>query len=66
MTVWECQELGRGGCAAFFLLKSVYHTRGGRWRLPGQAEAGVVAGFISMLLIPVALGVAFLGAAAGG
>jgi 1,4-dihydroxy-2-naphthoate octaprenyltransferase len=51
---------------AFFLLKSVYHTWGGRWRLPGQAEAGAVAGFIGMLLIPVALGIAFLGAAATG
>lgn len=51
---------------AFFLLKSVHHTRSGRWQLPGQAEAGAVAGFIGMLLIPVALGIAFLGAAATG
>jgi 1,4-dihydroxy-2-naphthoate octaprenyltransferase len=47
----------------FFLLRSVYLTAGGRWRLPGRAEAGAVAGFIGMLLIPVALTGAFLGAA---
>jgi nucleoside-diphosphate-sugar epimerase len=37
-----------------------------RRQLPGQAKAGAVAGFVGTLLIPVALGVAFLGAAATG
>lgn len=45
---------------AFFLLRSVYLTAGGGWRQPGRAEAGAVAGFIGMLLIPLALTGAFL------
>ena len=48
---------------AFFLLRSVYLTAGGRWQQPGRAEAGAVAGFVGMLLIPLALTAAFLGAA---
>jgi len=48
---------------AFFLLRSATLTTHGGWREPRRAEAGAVAGFIGMLLIPVALTVAFLGAA---
>jgi 1,4-dihydroxy-2-naphthoate octaprenyltransferase len=48
---------------AFFLLRSVRLTVAGGWRDPQRAEAGAVAGFIGMLLIPVALTLAFLGAA---
>jgi len=47
---------------AFFLLRSVHLTAGGRWRRPGSAEAAAVVGFIGMLLIPLALAGAFLGA----
>jgi 1,4-dihydroxy-2-naphthoate octaprenyltransferase len=50
--------------AAGFLLRSVWLTAGGRWREPGRAEAGAVAGFIGMLLIPLTLTAAFLGAVA--
>jgi len=49
---------------AYFLLRSVHLTAAGGWREPQRAEAGAVSGFIGMLLIPVALTVAFLGAAA--
>ncbi len=48
---------------AYFLVRSVSLTVAGGWREPRRAEAGAVAGFIGMLLIPVALTVAFLGAA---
>ena len=47
---------------AFCLLRSVTLVVGGGWRDPARAEAGAVWGFIGMLLIPVALTVAFLGA----
>jgi 1,4-dihydroxy-2-naphthoate octaprenyltransferase len=46
-----------------FLLRSVHQTGGGRWQDPGRAEAGAVAGFVGMLLIPLALTAAFLGGA---
>jgi 1,4-dihydroxy-2-naphthoate octaprenyltransferase len=49
---------------AFFLLRSVSLLRAGGWANPQRAEASAVAGFIGMLLIPVALTVAFLGAVA--
>jgi len=48
---------------AFFLVRSVTLVVGGGWRDPERAEAGAVSGFIGMLLIPLALMVAFLGAA---
>lgn len=48
---------------AFFLVRSVTLVVGGGWRDPKRAEAGAVSGFIGMLLIPLALMVAFLGAA---
>jgi 1,4-dihydroxy-2-naphthoate octaprenyltransferase len=48
----------------YFLVRSVMLTTKGGWRQPQRAEAGAVAGFVGMLLIPVALTVAFLGAAA--
>lgn len=48
---------------AFFLLRSVTLIVGGGWRDPTRAEAGAVSGFIGMLLIPLALTAAFLGAA---
>jgi 1,4-dihydroxy-2-naphthoate octaprenyltransferase len=48
---------------AYFLLRSVTLTTQGGWREPKRAEAGAVAGFIGMLLIPLALTVAFAGAA---
>jgi 1,4-dihydroxy-2-naphthoate octaprenyltransferase len=48
---------------AFFLLRSVGLTIAGRWRDPSRAEAGAVSGFIGMLLIPLSLTIAFLGAA---
>ena len=51
---------------SFLVLKSVFPTWNGRWQRPGRAERGAVAGFIGMLLIPVALGVAFLAAAVTG
>lgn len=47
---------------AFFLLRSVRLTVAGGWRVPGRMEAGAAAGFIGMLLIPLALMAAFLGA----
>ena len=49
---------------AFFLLRSTWLTVGGHWKEPGKAEAAAVAGFIGMLLIPVSLTAAFLGAIA--
>lgn len=48
---------------AFFLLRSVVLVLDGGWRDPRQAEAAAVAGFLGMLLIPVALTAAFLIAA---
>lgn len=48
---------------AYFLLRSATLTAAGGWRDPTRAEAGAVSGFIGMLLIPVALTMAFLGAA---
>ena len=45
------------------LRSSTLLVRGG-WRDPQRAEAAAVSGFIGMLLIPVALTVAFLGAVA--
>ncbi len=48
----------------FFLLRSVSLLRAGGWANPQRAEASAVAGFIGMLLIPVALTLAFLGAVA--
>lgn len=48
---------------AYFLLRSVRHTAAGGWRELKRAEAGAVSGFIGMLLVPLALTVAFLGAA---
>jgi len=47
---------------ASFLVRSVSLTIAGRWKEPGRAEAAAVAGFIGMLLIPVSLTAAFLGA----
>ena len=49
---------------AYFLLRSVTLTAAGGWRDPKVAASGAVYGFIGMLLIPVALTAAFLGAAA--
>jgi 1,4-dihydroxy-2-naphthoate octaprenyltransferase len=46
---------------AWFLLRSAHLVAGGRWQEPGRAEAGAVQGFIGMLLVPVALTLAFLG-----
>jgi 1,4-dihydroxy-2-naphthoate octaprenyltransferase len=48
---------------AAFLIRSVTLTTRGGWKDPRRAEGGAVAGFIGMLLIPVALTVAFAGAA---
>jgi len=48
---------------AYFLLRSVGLTVAGGWSVPGRLEAGAAAGFIGMLLIPLALTAAFLGAA---
>jgi len=48
---------------AYFLLRSVRLTVAGGWSVPGRLEAGAAAGFIGMLLIPLALTAAFLGAA---
>jgi hypothetical protein len=48
---------------AFFLLKSVRLMMAGGWRVPERAAQGAASGFIGMLLIPVALMAAFLGAA---
>jgi 1,4-dihydroxy-2-naphthoate octaprenyltransferase len=47
----------------FFLARSILATRQGAWRVPAQAKAAAVDGFIGMLLIPVSLTAAFLGAA---
>ena len=46
---------------AWFLLRSAHLVADGRWQEVGQAEAAAVQGFIGMLLLPVALTVAFLG-----
>jgi 1,4-dihydroxy-2-naphthoate octaprenyltransferase len=48
---------------AYFLLRSVRLTAAGGWRTPDRLVAGAAAGFIGMLLMPLALTVAFLGAA---
>jgi 1,4-dihydroxy-2-naphthoate octaprenyltransferase len=48
---------------AFFLVRSVTLIVGGGWRDPKRARAGAVSGFIGMLLIPLALTAACLGAA---
>lgn len=48
---------------AFLLLRSVTLVTHGGWRIPGRVEAAAVSGFTGMLLIPVALALAFLGAA---
>jgi 1,4-dihydroxy-2-naphthoate octaprenyltransferase len=48
---------------AYFLLRSVRLTMAGGWRVPDRLEAGAAAGFIGMLLMPLALTLAFLGAA---
>jgi 1,4-dihydroxy-2-naphthoate octaprenyltransferase len=48
---------------AYYLLRSVTLTIQGGWRDPKRAEAGAIAGFVGMLLIPLALTVAFAGAA---
>lgn len=47
----------------FFLARSVMASRHGAWRVPALAKAAAVDGFIGMLLIPVSLTAAFLGAA---
>jgi 1,4-dihydroxy-2-naphthoate octaprenyltransferase len=46
----------------YFLLRSVTLTTHGGWREPWRARAGAAAGFIGMILIPLALTVAFAGA----
>jgi 1,4-dihydroxy-2-naphthoate octaprenyltransferase len=48
---------------AYFLLRSVRLTMAGGWRVPDRLEAGAAAGFIGMLLMPLALTLSFLGAA---
>jgi 1,4-dihydroxy-2-naphthoate octaprenyltransferase len=48
---------------AYFLLRSVRLTMSRGWRVPARAAAGAAAGFIGMLLIPLALTAAFLVAA---
>jgi hypothetical protein len=48
--------------AVLLLRSSTLLIRGG-WRDPRRTEAGAVLGFFGMLLIPVALTVAFVGAA---
>lgn len=47
----------------FFLARSVLASRHGAWRVPKLAQAAAIDGFIGMLLIPLALTAAFLGAA---
>jgi hypothetical protein len=47
----------------FFLARSVFASRQGAWRIPAMAQAAAVDGFIGMLLIPLTLTAAFLGAA---
>lgn len=47
----------------FFLARSVLASRQGAWRVPSLAKAAAVDGFIGMLLIPLSLTAAFLGAA---
>ena len=55
--------LGDASLLVFFLLRSVRLTVARGWSMPNRLEAGAAAGFIGMLLIPLALTAAFLGAA---